>query len=114
MGNGGGTMNLSDLLKKASPRPWFSYRYGHFYGFNIAVTRPKTCKRRIFECHAVIEIPPERLEADMKLIETAVNNFERMREALMKIAEFDGGCECEEEICVFAIAKEALKEVGDL
>jgi hypothetical protein len=101
-------VNLSDLLKKASPRPWLAYDLDGY--FNIAQTRPGTCAQRVYECHPMAVVTPEQRYADMRLIEMSVNNFERMREALRKIA--DGGLAG--SVILTEIAKEALKELGDL
>ena len=106
-------MTIDELLKKASPRPWTHDMKEHnISGWTrdiLDLTKKTIAVIRPYAIHEISDIP----NADFIVI--AVNNFERMREALKKISEVDSTWFRDpitnDNSAVKRIAKEALKEI---
>ena len=94
-------MNIDEILKNASPRPW-------------KLVRPLGTKMTV----VIIDSEGRNIDYmvdsyDAELIFLAVNNFDRMREALKKISEVDSTWFRDpitnDNSAVKRIAKEALE-----
>ena len=99
-------MTIDELLKKASPRPWVVLDYLDNGEYGIVADNSDTH-------HIVVTSSVNQARTDLELIALAVNNFERMREALKKISEVDSTWFRDpitnDNSAVKRIAKEALE-----